>query len=69
MAKAIMWLLQRHYISNYQMKTMSIYHNERSKIYPELNPTAPLKQEVYPYNWRLVKVRAVKAYLKTKLLK
>ena len=29
---------------------MSIYDNETSKTYPELNPTALLKQEVYPHN-------------------
>ena len=32
------------------MKTMSIYDNETSKTYPELNPTALLKQEVYLHN-------------------
>ena len=34
---------------------MSIYDNETSKIYPDLNPTAPAQEEVNPQNYWLTK--------------
>ena len=39
--------------------TMSIYHNETSKIYPDLNPTAPQEPQTY----RLKKLTETEAYL------
>ena len=38
---------------------MSIYNNETSKIYPDLNPTAPQEPQTY----RLKKLTEIEAYL------
>ena len=39
--------------------TMSIYDNETSKIYPDLNPTAPQEPQTY----LLKKLTEIEAYL------
>ena len=44
-------------------KTMSIYDNDTSKFYPDLNPTAP--QE--PQSYRLKKLTEIEAYLLDKI--
>ena len=52
---------------------MIIYNNETSKIYPDLNPTAPSRGasqlEVNLQNCKLAKLSEVEAYFLIKLLK
>ena len=42
---------------------MSIYNNETSKIYPELNPTAPVEFQTY----RLDKLTEIEGFFLMKL--
>ena len=37
---------------------MSVYDNDKSKIYPTLDPSAPPSQEVNPQTYRLAKISA-----------
>ena len=42
---------------------MSIYNNETSKIYPDLNPTAPQEPQTY----RLKKLTEIEAFFLNKI--
>ena len=48
---------------------MSKYGNETSNIYPDLNPIAPLQQEVNPQNYGLAKISEVEIYFSDKICK
>ena len=57
--KIITLLSQGNFISSYYIKTTSICDNETSKIYPDLNPTAPQEPQAY----QLKKLTEIEAYL------
>ena len=46
---------------------MSIYSNEKNELYPNLNYTAPSREEINQQHYQIVKVSKVAAYFQIKI--